>query len=122
VEILDTRLVSAGGNLGNLLRLPVAAAIFELTAVTAIRNQRVSLVQAHISARSSASLDRLIVEGRLPQLDVQRHDLLPQLIDRYRLPVHTAELSVEATTANDYEYAARYTSTRAWRCSSSRHW
>ncbi len=103
VEILDTRLVSAGGNLGNLLRLPVAAPIFELTAVTAIRNQRVSLVQAHISARSSASLERLIVEDRLPQLDVQGHDLLPQLIDRYRLPVRTAELSVEATTANEYE-------------------
>lgn len=103
VEILDTRLVSAGGNLGRLLRLPVDAPIIELTAVTAIRSQRVALVQAHIWAQASAPLHSLIVQDRLPQFDVPGHDLLPQLIDLYRLPVRTAELSVEATTANEYE-------------------
>jgi DNA-binding GntR family transcriptional regulator len=101
-EVIDVRLVVAGGNLGALLRVPPTGRLFEITAVSAV-DQPVSLTQAYVRCDASPEL-AAAAEGdaRLP-LEVGGPELLAQLAGRCGLRPHRSELGVEATTANEFE-------------------
>jgi GntR family transcriptional regulator len=101
-EIIDVRLVRAGGNLGKLLRIASSAELFEITVVTAA-SEPVSLTKAYVRCDASQILtDAAIVGSQLP-LEVGGADLLHQLTSRCGLRAHRSELSLEATTANTFE-------------------
>jgi GntR family transcriptional regulator len=101
-EVIDVRLVNAGGNLGKLLRIPAASQLFEITVVTSV-GEPVSLTQAYVRCDVSPELRTAsAVDPRLV-LEVGGPDLIHQLAARYGLRVHRSELSVEATTANEFE-------------------
>jgi GntR family transcriptional regulator len=103
-EVVDVRLVVAGGNLGALLRVPAISRLFEVTAVTAV-DHPVSLTQAYVRCDASARLAEAAEQGLDLPLEVGGPELLAQLAERCGLRPHRSELGVEATTANEYECA-----------------
>jgi GntR family transcriptional regulator len=101
-EVIDVRLVVAGGNLGALLHIAPSSRLFEITAVAAV-DRPVSLTQAYVRCDASPELGAAAEgEHRLP-LTVGGPELLAQLAERCGLRPHRSELSVEATTANEFE-------------------
>jgi GntR family transcriptional regulator len=101
-EVIDVRLVNAGGNLGKLLQVPAANQLFEITAVTSV-GEPVSLTQAYLRCDASPELTTASAVNNGLLLEIGGPDLLHQLAARYGLQVHRSELSVEATTANEFE-------------------
>lgn len=103
-ELIDVRQVVAGGNLGTLLRVSPASRLLEITAVAAV-DHPVSLTQAFVRCDASPELIAASThDGELP-LVVGGAELLTQLIERCGLRAHRSELSVEATTVNEFECA-----------------
>jgi GntR family transcriptional regulator len=111
-EVIDVRLVNAGGNLGKLLHIPGASQLFEVTVVTSV-GEPVSLTQAYVRCDASAELDAATAANTGLALEVGGPELLHQLASRYGLRVHRSELSVEATTANEFECTTLRISNRA---------
>ena len=104
-ELIDVRLVLAGGNLGGLLRVPPTSRLFEVTAVASVERP-VSLTQAFVRCDASPALTAAAEgTGRLP-LEVGGPELLAQLAERCGLRPHRSDLEVEATTANEFESAS----------------
>lgn len=103
-DVIDVRQVVAGTNLGTLLQVSPASRLFEITAVAAV-DHPVSLSQAYVRCDASAELTAATEgNGALP-LVVGGPELLAQLAERCGLRPHRSELSVEATTANEFECA-----------------
>jgi GntR family transcriptional regulator len=101
-EVIDVRQVVAGSNLGALLRVSPASRLFEITAVAAV-DHPVSLTQAYVRCDATPELEAASAgNGELP-LVVGGPELLAQLATRCGLRPHRSELSVEATTANEFE-------------------
>lgn len=65
--------------------------------------QPISLTQAYVRCDASPELEAMAGSGSRPPLEVGGHDLLNQLAAHCGLPVHRTELSIEATTANEFE-------------------
>ena len=103
-EVVDVRLVVAGGNLGKLLGVPASARLFEVTAVAAVE-QPVSLTQAFVRCDASPVLAAAAEGGTPLPLEVGGPELLHQLAGRCGLGIHRSDLTLEATTANEYECA-----------------
>jgi len=101
-EVIDVRLVNAGGNLGKLLQIPGASQLFEVTVVTSV-GEPVSLTHAYVRCDASPELVAATAPYTGLALEVGGPELLDQLAARYGLRVHRSELSVEATTANEFE-------------------
>lgn len=104
-ELIDVRLVLAGGNLGGLLGVPSSSRLFEITAVASVERP-VSLTQAFVRCDASPALAAAVAteDHRLP-LEVGGPELLAQLAERCGLRPHRSDLEVEATTANEFESA-----------------
>jgi GntR family transcriptional regulator len=103
-EVIDVRLVVAGGNLGGLLEVPATSRLFEVTAVAAV-DHPVSLTQAYLRCEASPQLAEAAAAGGGLPLEVGGPELLAQLAERCGLRPHRSDLSVEATTANEFECA-----------------
>jgi GntR family transcriptional regulator len=104
-EVIDVRLVVAGGNLGTLLKVPADALLFEITAVAAVEGP-VSLTQAYVRCDASPVLAAAAEDGTELPLEVGGPELLVQLAGRCAMALHRSELSIETTTANEFERAA----------------
>jgi len=102
-KIVGIRLVSAGTNLARILRVGVEARLFEITAVASVRNQPISLSQVYVRVDASAALSAAAESGAALDLTIGGPDLLTQLVQRYQLPVSRSDMTVEGTTANDFE-------------------
>lgn len=103
-EVIDVRLVVAGRNLGTLLGMPADGRLFEITAVAAVEGP-VSLTQAYVRCDASPMLAAAVEEGTALPLQVGGPELLAQLAGRCGLDLHRSELSIETTTANEFECA-----------------
>jgi GntR family transcriptional regulator len=103
-EVIDVRLVVAGGNLGTLLEVPADARLFEITAVAAVEGP-VSLTQAYVRCDASAVLAAASKEGAVLPLEVGGPELLVQLAGRCGMALHRSELDIETTTASEFERA-----------------
>ena len=103
-EVIDVRQVVAGSNLGTLLKISPASQLFEITAVAAV-DHPVSLTQAYVRCDASPELTAATEGGGPLPLVVGGPELLAQLSERCGLRAHRSELSVEATTANEFECA-----------------
>jgi GntR family transcriptional regulator len=101
-EIIDVRRVVAGGNLGGLLGVPASSWLFEITAVSAVEDP-VSLTQAYVRCDASPALAAAAESGARLPLVLGGPELLNQLATRCGLRVHRSDLSIEATTANEFE-------------------
>ncbi len=101
-EIIDVRLVDAGGSLGSLLAIAPSDRLFEITTVGAV-DQPISLTQSYVRCDASPELAALAASGAPLPLEVGGHDVLNQLAAQCGLHVHRTELSIEATTANEFE-------------------
>jgi GntR family transcriptional regulator len=101
-EVIDVRLVVAGGNLGTLLKVPADARLFEITAVAAVDGP-VSLTQAYVRCDASPVLAAAADEGAALPLEVGGPELLVQLAGRCGMALHRSELGIETTTANEFE-------------------
>ncbi|MCW2781805.1 MAG: transcriptional regulator, GntR family [Marmoricola sp.] len=111
-EIIDVRLVNAGGNMGKLLQVPAASQLFEVTVVTSV-GEPVSLTQAYVRCDASPELAAATAANTGLPLEIGGPELLHQLAASYGLRVHRSELSVEATTANEFECKTLRISARA---------
>jgi GntR family transcriptional regulator len=111
-EVIDVRLVPAGGNLAALLGVPASDQLFEITAVAAA-GEPVSLTQAYVRCDASAELTAAARSGTALPLEVGGPELLHQLAGRCGLPIHHSQLSVEATTANEFECTSLHIRDRA---------
>jgi GntR family transcriptional regulator, N-acetylglucosamine utilization regulator len=111
-EVIDVRLVPAGRNLAALLDVPATDRLFEITAVAAA-GEPVSLTQAYVRCDASPELAAAAGTGSALPLEVGGPELLPQLADRCGLRLHHSELSVEATTANEFECSTLHIRPRA---------
>jgi GntR family transcriptional regulator len=111
-EVIDVRLIMAGGNLGKLLQTSHASQLFEVTVVTSV-GEPVSLNQAYVRCDASPELAAATVANVGLSLEVGGPELLDQLATRYGLRVHRSDLSVEATTANEFECRTLRISNRA---------
>ncbi len=100
-EVIDVRQVVAGGNLGTVLQISPSGRLFEITAVAAV-DRPVSLTQAYVRIDASQALAAAAKGDELP-LSVGGPELLAQLVGEWGLRPHRSELSVEATTANEFE-------------------
>jgi GntR family transcriptional regulator len=101
-EVIDVRLVVAGGNLGALLQVSATARLFEITAVAAVE-QPVSLTQAYVRCDASPQLAAAAAADADLPLEEGGPELLAQLASRCGLHLHRSELGIEATTANEFE-------------------
>jgi GntR family transcriptional regulator len=111
-EVIDVRLINAGGNLGKLLQTSDASQLFEVTVVTSV-GEPVSLNQAYVRCDASPELAAAAAANTGLSLEVGGPELLDQLAARYGLRVGRSELSVEATTANEFECKTLRISNRA---------
>lgn len=111
-EVIDVRLVPAGRNLAALLGVHAADRLFEVTAVTAA-GEPVSLTQAYVPWNASSALAAAAESGAELPLEVGGPELLHQLAGRCGLPVHHSQLTVEATTANEFECTTLHIRQRA---------
>lgn len=102
-KIVGIRLVSSGTNLGRIMRVGADARFFEITAVASARNQPISLSQVYVRVDASSTLSAAAESGAALDLTIGGPDLLTQLIRRYQLPVSRSDMTVEGTTANDFE-------------------
>lgn len=102
-KIVGIRLVSAGTNLARILRVGVEARLFEITAVASARNQPISLSQAYVRVDASPALSAAAESGAALDLKIGGPDLLTQLVQRYQLPANRSDMTIEGTTANDFE-------------------
>lgn len=102
-KIVGIRLVSSGTNLARILRVGAQARFFEITAVASARNQPISLSQVYVRVDASPTLSAASESGAALDLTIGGPDLLTQLIQRYELPVSRSDMTVEGTTANDFE-------------------
>jgi GntR family transcriptional regulator len=100
--IIDVRLVVAGGNLGTLLAISPDARLFEITAVAAVEGP-VSLTQAYVRCDASPVLAVAAQDGSPLPLEVGGPELIAQLAGRCGLDLRRSDLSIETTTANDFE-------------------
>jgi GntR family transcriptional regulator len=103
-EVIDVRLVVAGGNLGRLLEVPADAQLFEITAVAAVEGP-VSLTQAYVRCDASPVLAAVAEQGTVLPLEVGGPELLVQLAGRCAMALHRSELDIETTTASEFERA-----------------
>jgi GntR family transcriptional regulator len=101
-EVIDVRLVVAGGNLGKLLGVPADARLFEITAVAAVEGP-VSLTQAYVRCDASEVLRAASDNGSPLPLEVGGPELLAQLAGRCGLDLRRSDLTIETTTANEFE-------------------
>lgn len=101
-ELIDVRQVVAGSNLGTLLHVSPTSRLFEITAVAAV-DHPVSLTQAYVRCDGSPELAAAADEAHDLPLIVGGPELLIQLAERCGLRPRCSELSVEATTANEFE-------------------
>ncbi|MDT5011665.1 MAG: GntR family transcriptional regulator, N-acetylglucosamine utilization regulator [Mycobacterium sp.] len=101
-EVIDVRLINAGNNLAHFLQVPSSEQLFEVTAVVSVGHP-VSLTQAYVRCDASPELTKAAVSGSAPPLEVGGPDLLHQLATRWGLAIYRSEMSVEATTANEFE-------------------
>lgn len=101
-EVIDVRQIVAGGSLGCLLQIPPSSLLFEITVVAAI-DRPVSLTQAYVRIDASPALDAAATGDHELPLSVGGPDILSQLAGDWGLRPHSSELSVEATTANEFE-------------------
>jgi GntR family transcriptional regulator len=102
-KIVGIRLVSAGTNLARILRVGVDARLFEITTVASARNQPISLSQAYVRVDASPALAAAAESGAALDLTIGGPDLLTQLVQHYQLPASRSDMTVEGTTANDFE-------------------
>jgi GntR family transcriptional regulator len=110
--VIDVRLVPAGRNLAALLGVRAVDRLFEITAVTAA-GEPVSLTQAYVPWDASPQLAEAAASGAELPLEVGGPELLHQLAGRCGLPIHHSELTVEATTANEFECSTLHIRQRA---------
>jgi GntR family transcriptional regulator len=103
-EVIDVRLVVAGGNLGTLLEVPADAQLFEITAVAAVEGP-VSLTQAYVRCDASPVLAAAARDGTALPLEDGGPELLVQLAGRCGMTLHRSELDIETTTASEFEQA-----------------
>jgi GntR family transcriptional regulator len=103
-EVIDVRLVVAGGNLGALLKVPADARLFEITAVAAVAGP-VSLTQAYVRCDASPVLAAAAAEGTALPLEIGGPELLVQLAGRCGMALHRSDLDIQTTTANEFERA-----------------
>jgi GntR family transcriptional regulator len=101
-EVIDVRLINAGNNLANLLQVPPSEQLFEVTAVISVGHP-VSMTQAYVPCDASPELAKAALTGTAPPLELGGPELLYQLATRWGLAIHASEMSVEATTANEFE-------------------
>ncbi|WP_147263050.1 GntR family transcriptional regulator [Geodermatophilus sp. TF02-6] len=103
-RVVDVRVVVAGGNLGTLLGVPPDARLFEITAVAAV-DSPVSLTQAYVPTGASPQLAAAAEAPAALPLEIGGPELLHQLATRCGLPLQRSDLSIETTTANEFECA-----------------
>ena len=120
-EVIDVRLVVAGGNLGALLHVPG-----DRPAVRDHRRGRSGPAGvAHPGVRPVRRLSELAAAadgGAALPLEEGGPELLAQLAARCGLQPHRSELGIEATTANEFECSTlhlRPGATRCWSAPSS---
>ncbi len=101
-EVIDVRLINAGNNLAHFLQVPTLKQLFQVTAVISVGHP-VSLSQAYVRCDASPELTEAALTGSAPPLEIGGPELLYQLATRWGLAIHTSEMSVEATTANEFE-------------------
>ena len=111
-EVIEVRLVPAGGNLAALLGVPASDRLFEITAVAAA-GEPVSLTQAYVRWNASAELAAAADTGAALPLEIGGPELLHQLAGRCGLPIHHSQVTVEATTANEFECTTLHIRDRA---------
>jgi GntR family transcriptional regulator len=111
-EVIDVRLVPAGRNLAALLDVPASDRLFEITAVAAA-GEPVSLTQAYVRCDASAELAVAADTGAELPLEIGGPELLHQLAGRCGLRIHHSQLTVEATTANEFECTTLHIRDRA---------
>jgi GntR family transcriptional regulator len=103
---VDARVGPAGRTLGLLLDVPAPALVHELTTRSDVGTEPAALTQAFVPAGASALLGALAAEGTAPTLVDGGPEVLDQLAERYGLVCAVSELTVEATTANEFESEA----------------
>lgn len=103
---VDARLRPAGRTLGLLLEVAPTTQVHELTALTAVGGEPAALTQAFVPADASPPLRVLAGSGASPTLEEGGPEVLEQLAERYGLACAVSELTVEATTANEFESEA----------------
>jgi GntR family transcriptional regulator len=111
-EVIDVRLVPAGRNLAALLGVRATDRLYEITAVAAAE-EPVSLTQAYVRCDASPELAAAADSGAALPLEVGGPELLHQLAGRCGLRVHDSQVTVEATTANEFECSTLHIRDRA---------
>lgn len=103
---VDAHLREAGRTLGLLLDVPASALVHELTTLSDVGAEPAALTQAFVPADASEVLRALAAAGAGPTLVDGGPEVLDQLAERYGLACAVSELTVEATTANEFESEA----------------
>jgi GntR family transcriptional regulator len=101
-ELIDVRAVVAGSNLAALLKVSAADRLLTITAVAAVGHP-VSLTQAYVRCDASPELSAAADGAHDLPLIAGGPELLTQLVERCGVRPQRSELSVEATTANEFE-------------------
>lgn len=95
--------VPAGGLISRLLEVAASDHVWELVFVSAVLDKPVSLSQMYLRKDASAGLEQLSREGTQPALAAHGPDALRQLGDRYGIRVAESRITVESTSANQFE-------------------